>query len=285
MTSAEIRERIHEVIFEADTKAGKIFDVSLLVIIVVDIITVMLESVPSIGIKYHDIFFNLGWIITGFFTVEYILRLYSVKKPIKYATSFYGIVDLMAVLPFYLSLFIAGTSTLVVIRGLRLLRVFRLFKMVKFLHSGKILLNAINASKPKIAVFLFFIMLMVTIFGSFMYLIEAGENSGFDSIPRGIYWAIVTLTTVGYGDIHPQSELGQFVAAIVMILGYAVIAVPTGIVSRELMIQTEEDEEISKFHHNTQACRTCGDDEHFDGAFYCKSCGDKLNEYTHEEGA
>lgn len=267
-----LREKLHEIIFEADTPAGKFFDVSLLIVIVASVLVVMLESVQQLDQAYSRLFSVLEWFFTIVFTIEYILRLYCVYRPWKYATSFFGIVDLLATFPTYLSLVITGTQYFVVIRALRLLRVFRIFKLGHFLSEGAIIVNALRASRAKITVFIIFVLLMVTIIGSIMYLVEGGsEDSDFSSIPRGIYWAIVTLTTVGYGDITPVTGIGQFLSAVVMILGYAVIAVPTGIVSAELIAE-------HKHITNTQACRFCGSEGHDDDAGFCKYCGEELNE-------
>jgi len=265
------KEIIHEIIFEADTPSGKFFDISLMIMIFASVLVVMLESVGELQAKYHQIFKILEWIFTIFFTIEYGLRLYCVYNPLKYAKSFYGIVDLLSILPTYLSLLITGTHTLMIIRALRLFRIFRIFKLAHFLKEGHLIVQALKASRAKITVFLVFILLIVMIMGSFMYLIESEANSGFTSIPRSIYWAIVTLTTVGYGDIAPQTPIGQFVAAAIMIMGYVVIAVPTGIVSSELLNQKE-------LQHNTQACRYCGEEGHDDDALFCKYCGEQLNE-------
>lgn len=265
-----LKEKIHEIIFEADTPMGKTFDIALLVVIIASVLAVMLESVESIQERFSTILIILEWVFTIFFTLEYALRLYCVYRPMKYATSFFGIIDLLAILPTYLALVFSGVGTLLVIRALRILRIFRIFKLAHFLKEGHIIVAAMKASRAKITVFLVFILLVVTIMGSFMYLIESKET-GFTSIPRSIYWAIVTLTTVGYGDIAPQTGLGQFVAAAIMIMGYVVIAVPTGIVSSELLNQ-------SNLQHNTQACRYCGEEGHDDDAEYCKYCGEILNE-------
>ncbi len=268
-----LKEQIHEIIFEADTTLGKIFDVALLIIISASVLVVMLESVSYIQRDYEDLFFVLEWIFTIFFTIEYLLRLYCVYKPMKYATSFYGVVDLLAILPTYLSLLLPGnTHYLIVIRAFRLIRIFRIFKLGHFMKEGNIIIKALKASRAKITVFLTFVMLLVIIIGAVMYLVEGGSNEAFSSIPRSIYWAIVTLTTVGYGDITPQTELGQLLSAVVMILGYAIIAVPTGIVSSE-MISADDDHPS-----NTQACRFCGREGHADDAVYCKYCGNILNE-------
>jgi voltage-gated potassium channel len=273
-----LKEKLHKIIFEADTPAGKYFDIVLLVMIFLSVITVMLETVP----KYHDLYLNLfmflEWTFTIVFTIEYLLRLYCVYKPMKYATSFYGIVDLISILPTYLSMFLSGYHSLMIIRGLRLLRVFRIFKLTQFLSQGQVILTALRASRAKIAVFMFFVMVMVSIFGSLMYLIEGSTNQGFDSIPRSIYWAIVTLTTVGYGDISPLTPLGQFLSSIIMIAGYAVIAVPTGIVSAEVIKGNKKDRDMI----TTQACRYCSKEGHDKDADYCKYCGEALEDEEDE---
>ena len=214
-----LKEKIHEVIFEADTPMGKAVDVLLMVLIIGSVLAVMLESVTEINHEYHNFFVVLEWIFTIFFTIEYALRIYCVYRPWKYITSFYGIIDLLAIAPTYFSFFLPGAQYLLTIRALRLLRVFRIFKLVKFLREGSVIVSALKASRAKITVFIVFIFLMVIIVGSIMYLIEGGQpGSGFTSIPRSVYWAVVTLTTVGYGDIAPATELGQFLAALVMIL-------------------------------------------------------------------
>lgn len=271
MANRKTRDRIHEIIFEADTPTGKVFDIVLLVLIVLSVITVMLESSEEWDNKYHQIFFVLEWIFTVVFTIEYLLRLWVTIRPWKYALSFYGIIDLLAILPTYLSFFLAGTQYFVIIRIIRLLRVFRIFKLGKFLVEGDQLRRALIASRNKITVFLFAVSLLVIIIGSVMYLIEGGSNDGFSSIPRAVYWAIVTLTTVGYGDITPQSDVGQFLSALVMILGYAIIAVPTGIVTNEMIGGRMK-------RINTQVCRYCAKEGHDDDAIYCKFCGGRLNE-------
>ena len=263
------KERLHEIIFEADTPAGKLFDVILLVAILLSVGIVMLETTPTYGKKYHDVLYAAEWVLTGFFTIEYILRLYVVDKPMRYAKSFYGIIDLLAILPTYLSVFVVGAQSLLVIRALRLLRVFRVMKMVNYLGQGRQITVAMRRSAPKIALFCYFVIIMVTILGSVMYVVEGGVNEQYDSVPRSIYWAIVTLTTVGYGDISPITSLGQTIAAMVMILGYAVIAVPTGIVSAELV-------KMPKSELNTVCCKNCGGEGHAHDAHYCKYCGGDL---------
>ena len=270
----KFQDNIHEIIFEADTRMGKIFDVLLLILIVLSIFVVMLESIKEYNDKYHELFIYIEWGLTILFTMEYLLRIYSVYKPVKYITSFFGIVDLLAILPTYLSLIFVGTHYLLVIRALRLLRMFRIFKLGNHVSQGRILLKSMKNSIPKLTVFLYFVILMVIIFGSIMYLIEGSQpNSTFDNIPRSIYWAIVTLTTVGYGDISPATPLGQLIASMVMILGYAVIAVPTGIVSAEIIQGSGK-----KNNFNTQSCRYCSKEGHDSDAEYCKYCGQLLNE-------
>lgn len=262
------RHRMHEVIFEADTPAGRGFDVALLWCIVISVLAVVLESVPQIRAQYAFPLRVLEWTFTILFTVEYALRLISVGRPLRYALSFYGLVDLLAIVPTYVSILLPGAQTLIVIRALRLLRVFRILKLVHFVNEARQLVLAIRASVRKIIVFLGAVMTLVLIIGTVMYLIE-GEANGFDSIPRGIYWAIVTLTTVGYGDIAPSTLLGQIFAGAVMILGYAIIAVPTGIVTVELSRAT--DRKIS-----TQACPQCSAEGHDSDALCCKFCGARI---------
>lgn len=265
------RQRLHTLVYEADTPAGKTFDIVLLALILLSVLFVMLESVPSINASYGWFFTKAEWFLTIFFTFEYIARIVAIKKPSKYIFSFYGIVDLLAVLPTYLALFIPGTQSLMVIRALRLLRVFRILKLFKFLKEAKLLTTALKRSRPKIIVFLFAVLTIALLMGTVMYLIES-EEAGFTSIPRSIYWAIVTLTTVGYGDIAPITPLGQFFAAIIMILGYAIIAVPTGIVGAEIA-KTDMEEVTSS---NTQACLGCSKEGHEDDAKHCKFCGEDL---------
>lgn len=265
------RNSIHEIIFEADTKAGKAFDVALLVLIILSIVLVMLESVEAYDRAYGYHFAILEWVLTVFFTIEYILRLVCVYKPSKYAFSFFGIVDLVSILPNYIGLLLGSTPYFATIRALRLIRIFRVFKLAQFLNEGDNIMAALKASRPKIIVFLTFILMMVTILGSLMYFIEGGQSSGFTSIPRSIYWAIVTLTTVGYGDIAPVTPIGQFIAAVVMILGYAVLAVPTGIVSAEIASTSKNVKMVT-----TQACKACLKEGHDIDATHCKYCGEGL---------
>ena len=265
------RHKLHDIIFEADTKAGKHFDIWLLVLIVISIIAVVLESMPELEASHGSWFNGVEWFLTVVFTLEYIARLSSVQKPLRYAFSFFGIIDLLSILPTYLSLLLPGTEYFLVIRGLRLLRVFRVLKMMHFISEGNIILKSMAASQKKISVFLFFISIMVVIVGTLMYVIEAEKNEMFSSIPQSIYWAIVTITTVGYGDISPITPLGKGIAAFIMILGYGVLAVPTGIVTSEIVKQSNTPIQL-----NTQICQSCFKDGHDDDANHCKYCGTKL---------
>lgn len=265
------RSKLHEIIYEADTPLGKIFDVVLLILILLSVILVMLESVESIDVEYHKVLYFGEWIITIFFTLEYILRIITVKKPFRYIFSFYGFIDFISTIPLYLSYIFVGTSYLLTVRAFRLLRIFRILKITRYVGEANKLTTALKNSRPKILIFLFAVLIIAIIAGTLMYLIE-GEESGFTSIPRSIYWAIVTLTTVGYGDIAPDGPLGQFIAAILMIMGYGIIAVPTGIVSAEYAIDKEDT-----IHTNTQVCSNCNEKTHDDKAKYCHSCGEVLN--------
>jgi voltage-gated potassium channel len=265
---ADFRARLHEVIFEADTPAGKLFDVLLIVSIVLSVLIVLLDSVGQINASYGELLYLGEWVFTILFTVEYLLRLCSIGRPLSYVTSFFGVIDLLAILPTYLSIFFPGTQYLIVIRILRVLRIFRVLKLVQYLGEARLLLQALRASRRKIAVFLFAVMVLVIIFGSLMYLIE-DPSSGFTSIPRSIYWSIVTLTTVGYGDISPRTDFGQTIAAVIMIIGYGIIAVPTGIVTVELS-------HAFKKQTSTQACTECSAEGHDNDAKHCKYCGSML---------
>jgi voltage-gated potassium channel len=264
----QLRVKLHEIIFEADTLAGKVFDVLLIVLILASVVMVMLDSVSSIRQAYGRVLYLSEWVFTLLFTIEYILRLYCVGRPLAYAGSFFGVVDLMAVVPTYLSIFFPGTQYFLVIRVLRVLRIFRVLKLVKYVGETRVLMQAMHASRRKITVFLIAVFTLVIIFGSLMYLIE-DRNSGFTSIPRSIYWAIVTLTTVGYGDISPQTNFGQALSAIIMIIGYGIIAVPTGIVTAELA-------QVYRRSVSTQACTQCSAEGHDTDAKFCKYCGSKL---------
>ncbi len=262
------RQRLHRIIFESDTRAGKVFDIVLLVCITVSVLVVMLESVPSIEERHGSLLRSAEWVFTILFTIEYALRLISVRRPLRYATSFFGVVDLLGVLPSYFGLFLPGAQDLMVIRILRLVRVFRIFKMVRHVGEAGVLMDALRASRAKIAVFLLFVATVVVVIGAAMHLIEGPEN-GFTSIPRSMYWAIVTMTTVGYGDIAPRTPLGMALASAVMILGYGIIAVPTGIVSAELTHARRQPA-------STKVCPDCGRAHHEPDADFCRICGARL---------
>lgn len=270
------KERVHEVIAEADTPAGKAFDVVLLVIILLSIVLVMLESVTEINALYHEYLLLGEWVITIFFTIEYIMRIISIRKPTAYIFSFYGIIDFLSTIPLYLSYFLVGTNALLAIRALRLLRVFRILKITRYIGEGNKLARALKDSRPKILVFLYAVLILCIIAGTLMYLVEGPEH-GFKSIPISIYWCIVTLTTVGFGDIAPVTAFGQLVAAIIMILGYGIIAVPTGIVSSEMTKNSAVPEQEEDFITNTQECHNCGASRHKDSAKYCYKCGYTLH--------
>ncbi|QCX00249.1 ion transporter [Aggregatimonas sangjinii] len=272
--STNWRNKLHEIIYEADTPIGKWFDIVLFALIIISVILVMLESVQEIDAKYHNTLLACEWVVTIFFTIEYIARLISIKKPLKYALSFYGIIDFISTIPLYISYFFVGSQVLLAVRALRLLRIFRILKLVQFLGEASQLKNALKASRNKIAVFIYTVLILSVIMGTLMYWIES-DASGFTSIPRAIYWAIVTLTTVGYGDIAPQTPIGQLIATIVMILGYGIIAVPTGIVTSEFTKQGAGAK--PKIHLNTQACTSCSKEGHRDDATHCYNCGSKLH--------
>jgi len=263
------KSRLHEIIFESNTTAGKAFDVALLVSILVSIAVVMADSVPVLHNRYGPFFYILEWCFTILFTLEYVLRLLSVKSPRHYAVSFLGIIDLLSIAPTYFSIFFPGAQSLLVLRALRLLRIFRIFKLSYFLAEMRFLGSALNASLRKISIFMLFVVALVIILGSVMYLVENGVN-GFTSIPDSIYWAIVTITTVGYGDISPVTPLGKLVASIIMLLGYGIIAVPTGIVTTEMALAARG--RLQKH----EACPNCGKEGHDNDADFCKYCGAKL---------
>ncbi len=270
VTHTNWKQKLHEVIYEADTPAGKLFDIVLLIFIVASIILVMLESVSYINDAYAYYFNIAEWVITLLFTIEYILRIVAINKPKNYIFSYFGIIDFLSTIPKYLSLFFMGTHALVALRALRLLRVFRILKLARYIGESNNLVKSLIASRVKIAVFLSAVMIIAIILGTIMYLVE-GPEYGFTSIPRSVYWCIVTLTTVGYGDISPHTPLGQFIASIVMVLGYGIIAVPTGIVSAEYTQQ------LKKVNLNTQSCSNCNETNHADSARFCHKCGASLN--------
>lgn len=267
----EVRKKIHHIIFEADTPLSKGFDFVLFAAIILSVVIVMLDSVPSLKSQYGQLFYALEWILTILFTIEYLLRIFTVEKPLKYIFSFYGIIDFLAIIPTYLSLFLVGSHYLLIIRILRLLRIFRVLKLGRYIGAANTLGTAIKNSGAKIVVFLEVVVLLVVVMGSLMYMIEGAEN-GFTSIPKSIYWAIVTVTTVGYGDIAPNTVFGQILASILMITGYAIIAVPTGIITTEMGKMKEK-----KALLNTQVCQNCNFADHDDDAQYCKKCGTNLN--------
>ena len=258
---------VEEVIFGVETRWGKGFDVVLLWAIVLSLVAIMFESIPSFREAHGASLYAIEWVFTIFFTAEYLLRLWVSEKPKEYAFSFLGVIDLLAIIPTYLSLFVVGTHFLLVIRAIRLLRVFRILKLVRYLKGAQMLVTAIKASKEKVFVFLTAVVTMAVILGTLMYMVEGGEN-GFDSIPRSIYWAIVTLTTVGYGDIAPGTTTGQFLAALIMILGYSIIAVPTGIVSVEVAKASKDQ--------STLSCSRCGETEHLPESRFCQKCGERI---------
>jgi voltage-gated potassium channel len=262
------REPLHQVVFEADTVAGKVFDVMVLFFILLSTLIVILESIHELQARYGPTFVALEWGFTILFTVEYLLRLISVRRPWRYVTSFYGIVDLLAIVPTYLRLLAPWSHYLIVIRILRLLRIFRVLKLTEYLHEATMLQQALRASRRKISVFLLTVVILIIIIGAIIYVVE-GEAHGFVDIPTSIYWAVVTLTTVGYGDLAPQTPLGQLLASAVMLLGYGILAVPTGIVTIELS-------RAARMPVTTQACPACGRGGHDYDAVHCKYCGTQL---------
>lgn len=281
-TKRDWRTKLHEIIYEADTPAGKWFDLILIGLILFSVVLIMLESVEEINTKYQSVLSILEWGITICFTLEYIARIICIKKPSQYIFSFYGIIDFIATIPLYLSYVFAGSQVLLTLRIFRMLRIFRILKLVQFIGEASQLKKALVASRNKIAVFIYVVLILSVIMGTIMYLIES-EESGFTSIPRSIYWTIVTLTTVGYGDIAPQTNLGQFIATLIMILGYGIIAVPTGIVTVAFSKQDRKGDKksdaVTEFgvHLNTQACPHCAKEGHRDDASHCYNCGNLLN--------
>ncbi|MCA9019461.1 MAG: ion transporter [Planctomycetaceae bacterium] len=272
--SQDWRDRWYEIIFEADTRAGKAFDVILLIAILLSVLVIMLESVKSLDREYNDQFHYAEWFFTILFTIEYVARIICARRPLRYIFSFYGVVDLLSILPTYImNIAPVETQRLGVIRALRLLRAFRIFKLGHMLSEASELRRAIWASRSKIAVFLATVVIAVVIEGAALHLIEEDKGSGFDSIPESMYWAIVTMTTVGYGDAAPVTPLGKFLAAIIMILGYSLIIVPTGIVSAELAHGGKGSEETKI---TTQVCPECMREGHDSNATYCKFCGARL---------
>ncbi|MEM9415461.1 MAG: ion transporter [Planctomycetota bacterium] len=265
------RERVHEVLFEADTGQGKTFDIVLIVAILASVVVIMFETVKPIRAEYGTLLVVLEWFFTILFTIEYVLRLISVRRPLRYAFSFFGIIDLLSILPTYVGLFVPGAHELMVIRMFRLLRIFRVFKLVRFLGEADALKEAIYAARHKIAVFMTTVLIIVTTMGALMHVVESKfGNDQFSSLPQSMYWAVVTMTTVGYGDITPETTLGKFLSAAMMIIGYSMIIIPTGIISAE-MTTSKRRSMIS-----TQHCPTCSRDGHDRDAVHCKFCGDAL---------
>jgi len=266
------QKKLHEIIFGADTRLGKLFDIVLFYVIIASIILVMLESVQELDAKYNLLFKILEWTITVLFTVEYIARIITIKNPRRYVFSFYGIIDLLSTIPMYLSFFIAGSHSLVALRALRLLRVFRILKLTRYIGESTNFVIALKESRAKIAVFISFVVIVCIILGTIMYLVESPE-SGFTSIPISVYWSIVTLTTVGYGDISPATPLGQLIASAIMILGYGIIAIPTGIVSAQMAKNDQQNDT-----NEIDSCPNCLFDNHSANAKFCSKCGHNLDE-------
>ena len=265
---SRLKQNIKTIIFGTDTRVGKLFDEILIIAIILSIITVLLDSVSEYHQQYGQILIFAEWIFTIMFTIEYSMRIYCIKRPLSYVFSFYGIIDLLSVIPTYLSVLLPGTQVLSVIRILRVLRIFRVLKLVQYMGEANYIREALIASKTKIFVFLFSVMNIVVILGSIMYLIE-GEAAGYTSIPKSIYWAIVTLTTVGYGDIHPLTSLGQAISAVIMLIGYSIIAVPTGIVTTELHFSKSKNE-------NKIECIVCEKIDLDEDSLFCNKCGSKI---------
>jgi voltage-gated potassium channel len=260
------KNRLNQIIFGTDTWEGRFFDILLMLFIAVSVLVVLLDSTTTIHQNYGHVLYLAEWFFTIVFTIEYLLRIISIQKPLRYIFSFYGLIDLLSVLPTYLSLFVMGGQLLIILRVFRLLRIFRVLKLGRYLWASRYMMVAIRNSRHKIAVFLWFVLIIVVIMGTVMYLVE-GPPHGFTSIPISIYWAIVTLTTVGYGDISPQTDLGKVIASVIMIIGYGVIAVPTGIFAAE-MARTREDSRL--------VCPNCSSKHHDADADYCKHCGKAL---------
>jgi voltage-gated potassium channel len=260
------QEKLHQTIYESNTPAGKTFDIALLILIISSILVVILDSVADYHARYGDTFLLLEWIFTALFTIEYLLRLVSIRQPLRYVFSFLGMIDLLAIIPSYLSIFLPGAQSLLVLRGLRLIRIFRIFKLTHFLTEMEFLKRSLATSVKKISIFMLVVLSLVIILGSIMYLVEDGEN-GFSSIPDSIYWAIVTITTVGYGDISPVTPFGKFIASIMMFIGYGIIAVPTGIITTDMTLALRNKK------HGHETCPNCGREGHDPDAKYCKYCG------------
>lgn len=266
------RLKIHEVIYGTHTPAGRLFDILLLILILYSVIIVMMESVPWFDSKYHK-FLNISeWVVTVLFTIEYILRVLCINRPRKYIFSFFGIVDLLSTIPKYLSIFLVGSQYITAFRILRLLRIFRILKLVSFVGEANNLIRALNASKAKIFIFIFFMLIISILLGTVMFIVE-GPNNGYSDIPHSVYWTVVTLTTVGYGDISPQTPLGRLIATMIMLIGYGIIAVPTGIISAEYVAGKTKDKIMD---NNIKPCSNCGMEVFPVNSLYCRQCGNKL---------
>ncbi len=273
-----VRTRLFQIIFESDTPLAKGFDIALIIVILASVLVVMLDTVEGFSTAYGEWFYWIEWGFTLLFTVELALRIYILDKPMRYLRSFYGVIDIVAILPTWLMLLVPGTQTLVIVRLLRVLRIFRVLRLMQFVGEGRLLVEALKNSVHQIFLFLFTVFLLVTLFASLMYMIEPAE-AGFTSIPISIYWAIVTLTTVGYGDIVPVTPLGQAISTLVMLIGYSIIAVPTGVFSAEVIRSIRSD------RYSNQACPGCGHDRHEQRARYCLKCGTWLDEETPDPNA
>ncbi len=260
------KRRVFRIIFKSDTRLGKLFDLILLMLILLSTFIVMMESVKIYDAKLHRLFVILEIIITGFFTIEYILRIITIRNRRAYIFSFFGIIDFLAILPFYLSLFFPITKYFLIIRMLRMLRIFRILNLLDFMHDGTFIVRALKNSSRKIYIFLLFLVIFSVIVGSLMFMVE-GHRPGFESIPQSIYWAVVTVTTVGYGDVSPATPLGKFLSVMLMLAGYSIIAVPTGIVTAEMRNKRQNLEKV---------CNRCGNEDIDDDARYCKICGEKV---------
>ncbi|WP_110666790.1 ion transporter [Salinicola halophilus] len=267
------RKKVFQVIFESDTPLAKGFDIALISLILLSVIVVFIDSVPHLHARYGEWFYLAEWCFTLAFTLELALRLYCLERPMRYLKSFYGVLDLLAILPTWLGLILPGAQSLLVLRVLRVLRVFRVLRLMEFVGEGRLLIQALRRSQRKVLLFLITVLLIITIFGALIYMIEPAE-AGFTSMPRSMYWAIVTLTTVGYGDIAPITPVGQFISALMMILGYSILAVPTGVFSAEVIRSIRED------RYSEEACPGCGHEGHEQDAKYCRFCGTWLDEET-----
>jgi voltage-gated potassium channel len=270
MQKTTTKENIYHVIFGTDTRSGQLFDIFLINAILISVAVVMLESVDPVRLRFQYLLDPAEWFFTIIFTIEYGIRIYTHPAPRKYIFSFFGLIDLVSILPTYLALFFVGAESLIILRLLRVMRIFRVLKLIEYVYEANTLWRSIVASRRKILVFFCFVFVLATIFGAVMFLVEGPYNEGFSSIPRSIYWTIVTITTVGFGDIVPQTVFGQMVSTIVILTGYSIIAVPTGIITSQLIDQIRADRML-------YLCDSCGDSEHDREAKYCKSCGNDLN--------